>query len=409
VHRYRSRLARKDDDPPAALDLNQAPRVMVATILGSRQRRRGQRLRTIRQLLAGEDEIQLAIRLALLALLIYWSFVLIRPFVPILAWSVVLAVALYPVFGWLSRMLGNRPKLAATVLTLINLAIIIGPATWLGLGAVDGLRSFASQLGAGTLAIPSPPAGVKDWPVIGAKLYAMWDQASTNLSAVLRDVAPHLKPLAGTMLSLAGDAGAGTLKFLIAVALTGFLFPAGPRLVAAGKQFLSRVVAERSEDFLVLAGATIRSVSQGVIGIAVAQGLVMGIIFKLADVPRAGFFAFAVMMLGILQIGAAIVVIPILIWVWATKSFAAALLITVVLLPVSLADNVLKPIVMGRGLTTPPLVIFIGVIGGTLAHGIVGLFIGPIILAVAWELMRAWVGDDQAGAPAPDTGTVAKT
>lgn len=360
-------------------------------------------MRTIRQLLAGEDEIQLAIRLALLGLLIYWSFVVIRPFVPVLAWSVVLAVALYPVFTWLSGLLGNRPKLAATILTLINLSIVIGPAAWLALGAVDGLRSFAAQLGAGTLAIPSPPAGVKDWPVIGQQLHGLWEQASTNLRAVLSQLTPQLKPMAGTMLGLAGDTGVGAVKFLLAVALTGFLFPAGPQLVAAGRRFLSRViVTERSEDFLALAGATIRSVAQGVIGIAVAQGLVIGIILKLADVPRAGLLAFAVMMLGILQIGAAIVVIPVLIWIWTTKSFVVALVVTLCILPASLADNVLKPIVMGRGLTTPALVIFLGVIGGTLAHGIVGLFIGPIILAVAWELLTAWVREDGASAASAD-------
>lgn len=353
-------------------------------------------MRPIRQLLAGEDEIQLAVRLALLALLIYWSFVVIRPFIPILAWSVVLAVALYPLFRGLSGLLGDRPKLAATILTLINLGIVIGPATWLGLGAVESIRSFAAQLGAGTLAIPSPSAAVRDWPIIGAQLHALWDQASTNLRAALRELAPHLKPMAGTMLGLAGGAGVGTLKFLVAVALTGFLLPAGPRLVAASQRFLSRVVADRSESFLVLAGATIRSVAQGVIGIAVAQGLVIGIILKLADVPKAGLLAFLVMMLGILQIGSAIIVIPVLIWVWATKSVVGALVITACLLPASLADNVLKPIVMGRGLTTPSLVIFLGVIGGTLAHGIVGLFIGPIILAVAWELLTAWVRDDTA-------------
>jgi predicted PurR-regulated permease PerM len=355
-------------------------------------------LRTIRQLLSGEDEIQLAVRLALLALLIYWSFVVIRPFVPILAWSVVLTVALYPVFTWLSGLLGNRPRLAATVLTLVNLAIIIGPATWLGLGAVEGMRSFAAQLGDGTLAIPSPPASVKSWPIIGTQLFSLWEGASTNLSTALQQFAPHLKPLAGSMLGLAGDAGVGTVKFLVAVALTGFLFPAGPRLVAACRRFLSRIVTERSVDFLALAGATIRSVAQGVIGIAVAQGLVIGIILELADVPRAGLLAFLVMMLGILQIGSAVVVIPVLIWVWLTKSFAVALLITLCVLPASLADNVLKPIVMGRGLTTPALVIFIGVIGGTLAHGIVGLFIGPIILAVVWELLTAWVREDESRA-----------
>ncbi len=353
-------------------------------------------MRTIRQLLSGEDEIQLSIRLALLALLIYWSFIVIRPFVPILAWSVVLAVALYPVFNWLSGVLGERPKLAATILTLINFGIVIGPATWLGLGAVDGLRGFAAQLSAGTLAIPSPSTAVKNWPIIGEQIYGLWDQASKNLRALLGEVTPQLKPLAGKILGLVGDVGVGTVKFLIAVALTGFLFPAGPKLVAASRSFLSRVVAERSQDFIALAGATIRSVAQGVIGIAVAQGLVIGIILKLANVPQAGLLAFAVMMLGILQIGAAIVVVPVLIWIWMTKSFAIALVITLCILPASLADNVLKPVVMGRGLTTPALVIFIGVVGGTLAHGIVGLFIGPIILAVAWELLTAWVRDGEA-------------
>lgn len=352
-------------------------------------------MRPIRQLLAGEDEIQLAVRLGLLALLTYWSFVVLRPFIPILAWSVVLAVALYPVFLWTSRCLGDRPKLAATIITAINLGIVIGPATWLGLGAVEGLRSFAAQLEAGTLSIPSPPSQVRGWPFIGAQIHGVWDHASLNLRTALREFAPHLKPLAGTMLGLAGGAGVGTLKFLVAVTLTGFLFPAGPRLVAASQRFLSRVVADRSENFLVLAGATIRSVSQGVIGIAVAQGLVIGIILKVADVPRAGLLAFAVMLLGILQIGSAIIVIPVIIWAWIAKPFAAALLITLCLVPASLADNVLKPIVMGRGLTTPALVIFLGVIGGTLAHGIVGLFIGPIILAVAWELLTAWVREDE--------------
>ena len=107
------------------------------------------------------------IRLGLLAFLIYWTFVLIRPFVPILAWSIVLAVALYPVFDFLSKLLGGRPRLAAAILTVINLGIVIGPATWLGLSALDGVKEFAGNLGAGNLVVPSPPEGVKDWPLIG--------------------------------------------------------------------------------------------------------------------------------------------------------------------------------------------------------------------------------------------------
>jgi len=359
-------------------------------------------LKTSRQLRSGEDLIQLAIRLGLLAFLIYWTFVLIRPFVPILAWSIVLAVALYPVFSLLSRLLGGRPRLAATILTVINLGIVIGPATWLGLGAVEGMKDLAANLSAGNLVVPSPPDGVKNWPLVGPQFFELWNQASNNIRAALREVAPHLKPLAGTMLGFAGDAGVGTLKFLLSVALAGFLFPFGSQLVAAGRGFLYRIVPEQSEHFLELAGTTIRAVSQGVIGVAIIQSLLAGIGFKLAGIPGAGLLAFAVMILTIVQIGAAIVLVPVIIWIWIDKDFTTALLMTVFLCIVGLLDNILKPLVMARGLTTPTLVIFVGVIGGTLAHGIVGLFIGPIILSVAWELTVAWIRVDRTDATLPD-------
>jgi predicted PurR-regulated permease PerM len=244
----------------------------------------------------------------------------------------------------------------------------------------------------------SPPESVSHWPLIGPQLYEFWDQASSNIRSALREVAPYLKPLAGTLLALAGNAGVGTLKFLLAVALAGFPFPYGSQLVAAGRSFLYRIVPEQSEHFLELAGATIRAVSQGVIGVAIIQSLLAGIGFTLAGIPSAGVLAFAVMILTIVQIGAANVLFPVIIWIWTDKDFTTALLLTLFLGLIGVLDNVLKPLVMGRGLTTPTLVIFIGVIGGTLAHGIVGLFIGPIILSLAWELTVAWIRTGEAGA-----------
>ena len=358
--------------------------------------------RALRQSRSNDEFIQLAIRLVLLAFLLYWSFVLVRPFIPILAWSMVLTVAFYPAYNWLSIRLGNRPKVAALIITMINLAIIIGPVTWLGFGLIDGLQGFAAQLGEGSFAVPSPPEGIKDWPIVGARIYGLWDQASTNLRAALRELAPHLKPLAGPVLAFAGSAGVGTFKFILSVVLAGFLFLYGPDLVAATRRIQARLIAQRSEDFVGLAGLTIRTVSQGVIGVAVLQSLLAGIGLKLAGVPHAGVLAFVVLILAILQIGSVIVILPVIIWIWATKEFTVALLLTVYLLIVSLADNVLKPMLMGRGLSTPMFVIFVGVMGGMLAHGIVGLFVGPIILAVAWELMVAWIGEDQAGAVSYD-------
>ena len=342
---------------------------------------------------SGEEVIQIAIRLGLLAFLIYWSVILLRPFIPILAWSVVLSVALYPVFDWLSVHLGHRPRTAAVITTLVVLAVFLGPATWLGLGLVDGLRSISDQLTSGDLGIPSPPDNIRDWPVIGAPLYDIWEKASENLDAAFRLLAPHLKPLAGPILAIAGSAGTGTLKFIASVLIAGFLFPSGPKHVAAVRAMLARIVPQRSADFLALAGATIRTVAQGVIGIAVLQSLLAGVGLKIAGVPHAGVLAFAVLVLGIVQIGSAPILLPVIIWIWMVKDVGSAVLITIYLVLVGISDNVLKPLLMGRGMSTPVLVIFIGVMGGTLAHGIVGLFVGPIVLAVAWELMMAWVSE----------------
>lgn len=343
-----------------------------------------------------EDVVQIAIRLGLLALLIYWSFILLQPFIPILAWSVVLAVALYPVFNWLSAHLGHRPRLAAVLLTIIVLAVFLGPATWLGLGLVDGLVSISDQLTSGDLPIPAPPDSVRDWPLIGATLHDFWQTASNNLQAALRQLAPYLKPLAGPILAIAGSAGGGTIKFLVGAVAAGFLFPSGPQLVASIRNMLAHILFQRSADFVALAGATIRTVAQGVIGIAVIQALFAGIVLKVVGVPHANVLAFAVLVLAIIQIGSAPVLVPVMIWVWSARDVGAAVLITIILALVGISDNALKPLLMGRGLSTPVLVIFVGVLGGTLAHGMLGLFVGPIVLAVAWELLMAWGREERA-------------
>lgn len=345
---------------------------------------------------SGEEVIQIALRLGLLAFLIYWSFLLLKPFIPILAWSVVLAVALNPIYDRLSGYLGHRPRIAASLMTIVVLAVFLGPATWLGLGLVDGLRGIFDHLTSGDLTIPSPPDSISDWPLIGATLHEFWKTASDNLQAALHQLAPYLKPLAGPLLAIAGSAGTGTIKFLLAVVIAGFLFPSGPKLVASVRTMLTRIVPQRNADFLALAGATIRTVAQGVIGIAVLQALLAGIVLKITGVPHANVLAFAILVLGIVQIGSAPILIPVIIWVWSVKDAGTSVLITIILVLVGISDNALKPLLVGRGLSTPVLVIFIGVLGGTLTHGLLGLFVGPIVLAVAWELLMAWGREEQA-------------
>lgn len=335
--------------------------------------------------------IETAIRLAVLALLLYWSFVLVQPFISIFIWSAVLAVALFPIFKWISVRLGGRHRLAAVLTTVLSLLVIIGPATWLAMGLVDSVRMISERLDPSMLAIPSPPVSVKDWPLIGEPIYQFWDLASTNLSAAFATIVPQLKPLGGRLLRIGADTGLGIVKFLIAVIVAGFLFSPAPALVAAVKRFSRRLNPTRGEELVDQAVATIRAVSRGVIGISVLQALLAGVGLIVAGIPQASLIAFAVLILGIIQVGPTIVIVPVIIWSWMSMETTSALLFTAYMVPVNLLDNLLRPIVMGRGLKTPILVILIGVIGGTLAYGIAGLFLGPIVLAVIWELMVAWI------------------
>jgi predicted PurR-regulated permease PerM len=169
-----------------------------------------------------------------------------------------------------------------------------------------------------------------------------------------------------------------------------------PNLVNATKRLARKLEAEKGEQLLDLASMTIRAVSRGVIGIAVAQALLAGIGLTVIGVPAASLLTFAILILGIAQIGASPVTIPALIWVWMSKDTTAAILFTAYIVPVNFIDNVLRPFVFAQGLRTPMLVVLIGVIGGTISHGITGLFLGPIILAVIWELLMAWIGMQKA-------------
>ena len=338
--------------------------------------------------------VELAIRLGALALLLYWSFVIVLPFIPIAIWSAILAVALYPVFDWIAVRLGGRRRLAAILVTASVLLLVIGPATWLVLSLTNALATLAERLDVSTLSLPPPSKAVRDWPLIGRRLYDLWDLAAMNLTAAFARIAPQLKPLGSSLVHIAADAGTGLLQFLVSVIVAGFLFSPAPALVRSIRMFVRRLASKRGEAFVSQAGATIRAISRGVIGISVLQALLAGVGLTLAGVPGASLLTFAILIFGILQIGASVVVIPVLIWSWATMGTTEALLFTAYMVPVGVIDNVLRPLVMGRGLGAPTLVILLGLIGGIFAYGITGLFLGPIVLAVVWDLLAAWLADE---------------
>ncbi len=310
------------------------------------------------------------IRLAFLGLFAWWSLELVLPFAGIAIWSVILAVALYPIFTRLARLLGGRRRLAAAVLTVGVLCVVGGPVALLATNLVETVVGLLAALDDGTLRIPPPPPGVADWPMVGARLSEIWALASTNLEAAITAVWPEPRVTAAMILGALSSLGRDMILLVLAVIISGFLYAPGPRIVA---------------------GATIRSVSQGVIGLALLEALVGGIVLLNLGVPGAGLIAFGILILSLVQIGALPILLPLVIWAWIAQSTGFAALVTAAAVVIFLLDNLLKPVLIRRGLKTPMLVVLAGVIGGTIAYGMVGLFLGPVVLAVFYELLVAWV------------------
>ncbi len=337
-------------------------------------------------------------KLSLLGLLAYWSFVIVRPFLTLVLWSLILSVTLYPAFDWTARRLGGRRKLAAVIMTVLGLGAVTGPLVWLGLSMVEGLGTLSHRLDAGAITIPPPPDEIRTWPIIGERVHNLWSLASANLKSALSEAAPYLGPLRSLAREMAQSAATGIPIFLASLLAAGFLFVPAPKLLENGNKLSRRILPVHGQEYMKLAGATMRNVSQGVIGVSLLQATLAGLGFFVAGIPASGLLALAVLVFGILQFPG-LVILPAMVWTWTVLTPPAAIALTAYLLPVSLINNVLSPIIMAHGLQTPMIVIFIGVLGGAIAHGVIGLFAGPIILAVSWELISAWLQQEDVPRP----------
>ncbi|MEP2706711.1 MAG: AI-2E family transporter [Roseibium sp.] len=339
--------------------------------------------------------IDIAIRLGVLGLFAYFALQLVVPFFAFLLWAVILTVALYPVYSWLAGKLGGRKVLSAVLITMLCLSIVIGPVAMLVVSLVDTFQHFFQVLADGKLRLPPLPEVVAKLPLIGAKIAELWQLATRSLELFLTKIGPMLIPAGERVLSILASLGGSVLFFIISIVIAGCLFVPGPALGKGAKMFADRIIADRGAEFIDLAGATIRNVSRGVIGVAVIQGLLVGVLLIVFSVPMAGLLTFIALILCIIQIGPALVLLPTIVWAWMSWEFIPALLFTILMLPVMLLDNFLRPVLMSRGLDVPMLVILIGVLGGTLTYGLIGLFLGPVVLAVFYELVMAWVKMDQ--------------
>lgn len=339
-----------------------------------------------------ENTIEAAVRLGLLLLLATWCFQIITPFIVPVIWGVIIAVAIYPLFTKLKSALGERNKLAATVYTLLALALLITPTVMVSDSLIETSAKFTEKYEAGELHIPPPNDSVKGWPLVGEKVHAIWQQASVNLEDTLKKYESELKKAGKAIVAGAAGAAGTILQFVLSIIISGILVANAAGAYDVTMKFFTRLTSnELGKTYADLTKATIRSVAQGVLGVAIIQAIFSALGMMVMDVPAWGLWTLVILVLAIAQLPPILVLGFVCAYVFSVADTTPAVIFLIYSLIVSSSDGFLKPLFLGRGMSTPMLVILLGAIGGMMMSGIIGLFVGAIVLALGYELFMAWL------------------
>lgn len=335
--------------------------------------------------------IAAALRIGFIGLLIILSWLILKPFVMLVMWGIIIAVGIYPIFKKFAAILGNREKLASTLITLFALAVLIIPSYYLMESTAEGVQNLAAQLEEGTFKVPPPSENVADWPVIGKPVYDTWKLASVNLEAAIKAFEPQIKEFASGLISGVVGLGATVLLTLISIIIAGALMVKAKSAEEAARKAFKILIGPKGEGFTELAGATIRSVVQGVLGVAIIQAIVSGIVMLIFNIPLAGLWALIVLILAIIQLPPILILGPIAAYAFSFLDTTSAIIFLVLSIIISMSDAFLKPLFLGRGTDVPTLVILLGAIGGMMLSGIIGLFVGAVVLALAYKVYQALI------------------
>lgn len=332
-----------------------------------------------------------AIQLVVLGIILVKCFHIIEPFLNILLWGFILSITLQPLHKKLGNKLKGRTTLAASILTVIMLLLIILPATWLLLTSVEEVKELKNSIHADQLIVPVPNESVKEWPIVGEKIYAAWTEASIEKSSFILNHKEELKPIALKLISLISSAGKGILIFIGAIIIGGIMLVYSESINNFTKAVFTKIAGNHGNDMNATISTTIQNIAKGILGVAFLQSTLVGIGLVIAGVPLAGLWAVICLLLAIIQVGIFPVALGVIIYIWGSADTTTAVLLTIWIVFLSLIDNVLKPILMGKGAPAPMLVVFVGTIGGFIANGFIGLFTGAIILTIVYNLMMNWL------------------
>ncbi len=337
--------------------------------------------------------IETAIQITLIGLLGLWCFQIAKPFISPIVWAGIIAIGIYPIFLWLKNKTRLSAGWTATIVTLAMLLTLITPTVIISGALIDNTQTLSEHLKKDQLEIPSPPEGVAEWPLIGKNLNKLWTQASEDPKAALGQYDTELKSIAKWIISTAAGASLNILIFIFSIIIAGVFMVSGDGVKQTFISIFDRVAGGRGSEFTELSLSTVHSVVTGILGIALIQTLLAGLGFIVMDIPAAGVLAFVCLIMAIVQIDILLVLIPLSIYVFSDpgSSTGAAIAFLIWNIGVGLLNNVLKPILLAKGVDAPMSIIFVGAIGGMLLSGIIGLFIGAVIMVLGYTLFMAWL------------------
>jgi predicted PurR-regulated permease PerM len=332
-----------------------------------------------------------------LAAITFW---VLQPFLLATIWATMIVVATWPLMLRVQSYVRGKRVLAVTVMTLVLLLVFVLPVS-LAVGALvqnaDVLAGWAKSMS--TFTLPAPPDWLAGLPLVGEKLAALWqDLAAGESEGIVSRVAPYAGAATRWLFAQLGNVGLMSFHFLLTVVIAAIMYSSGEHAAAIAHRFGRRLAGERGEAAIDIAGGAIRGVALGVVVTALVQSLLAGIGLAVAGIPFASLLTAVMFLLCIAQLGPSLVLIPAVAWLYWKGDTVWATVLLVWCIPVVTLDNFLRPFLIRRGLDLPLLLIFAGVIGGLIAFGLIGLFVGPVVLAVTYRLFMAWVDDAPQGA-----------
>ncbi|CAM4133638.1 AI-2E family transporter [Vibrio neonatus] len=342
-----------------------------------------------------KQAIDAFIKIVIVGILLYLCFQILKPFILLVVWGAIIATALFPLVKGIETKVGLSQGKSSWLLSLIGVALLILPSYLIGDSLFSSAGDVYEQVQSGTLQLKPPSESIQGWPIIGEQLYATLLGFSANLSKALIQHSEHVKDILGTVISTVGSVGGSVLQFTISLLIAGVFMANAQACEKSFQQISVRLAGEYGSQFTQISVATVRSVVQGVIGVAITQSLMAGVGLYFADIPFAGLWMLAVLIVAIIQLPPILALIPALFFAWTTDTTLVAGIFTVWCVLVSASDAILKPMLMGRGTDIPMLVILLGAIGGMAMSGIVGLFVGAVVLAVTHRLFVAWLAQSE--------------